>query len=133
MTRIPLKNSGVNYDADSFEEFRSGLLRHIYLEEEIVFPAVLKNSPELRGQIAGLEMEHASVAMIMGKIADEIQTGNIIKSRKYLDEIERILAVHNSVESSGVYLKIPDNISMDIHSVVIPEGWVCRKLRKSRV
>lgn len=118
------------YDSDSFRKFRDGLVRHIYIEEELVFPAILKEAPELRGQIAGLEMEHAAIFMLMQKIADEIASGKIIKSRKYLDEIERILAVHNSVESSRVYGRIPEGFSLDIYSVVTPEGWICRKLRK---
>ena len=48
-------------DKDSFLEFVNNIRRHIYIEEEIIFPDLIGLDSNLKGPISGLEMEHASL------------------------------------------------------------------------
>ncbi|MCL4342542.1 MAG: hemerythrin domain-containing protein [Candidatus Thermoplasmatota archaeon] len=119
-------------DKDSFLEFVNNIRRHIYIEEEIIFPDLIGLDSNLKGPISGLEMEHASLWMLMDRILEETASGEVRKSPKYLDEMERILAVHNAVESTNIYPKIKDERVPNLEQAALPEGWICRRLRKSR-
>lgn len=120
------------FDKNSFLEFVNNIRRHIYIEEEIIFPDLVVLDSNLKGPISGLEMEHASLWMLMDRILAETDSGTIRKSPKYLEEIERILAVHNAVESTNIYPKIKDERIPDLEQATLPEGWICRRLRKNR-
>ncbi len=117
---------------DSFELFQQNLKKHIYIEEQFVFPSLLEGDPDLRGPLAGLEMEHASLWMLMDRIESEILDSNFTKTPKYLDEILRILTVHNDLESRNIYPRIVDDSSLLIDEIVRPEGWVCKRYRNHK-
>ena len=120
------------FDKNSFLEFVNNIRRHIYIEEEIIFPDLVVLDSNLKGPVSGLEMEHASLWMLMDRILAETDSGTVRKSPKYLEEIERILAVHNAVESTNIYPKIKDERIPDLEQATLPEGWICRRLRKNR-
>ncbi len=120
------------FEENSFMEFVSNIRRHIYIEEEIIFPDLVYLYSDMKGPISGLEMEHASLWMLIDRILEETASGTIRKSAKYLEEIERILAVHNALESANIYPKIKDERIPELERISIPEGWICRRLRRNR-
>jgi hypothetical protein len=83
-------------DVVSYEEFRAGLLRHIGIEEKILFPA----SRRARGgrphpTVARLHRDHGALALLLVPTP----TADIV------EEIRSILEGHNEIEEGkdGVY------------------------------
>ncbi len=96
-------------DTVLFAQISKSLKRHIYIEEEEIFPSISKRSNELRQRIAGLEMEHASIWMLLDRVEKEISVRNVEKSPKYIEEISSILVSHNEQEEDKVYPIISQN------------------------
>lgn len=120
-------------DPNLFSIIYSGLRTHIFLEEEHSFPAVLARDPSLSGRIAGLEMEHASICLLLDRIHREVETGNVVRSPKFIQEIYDILQSHNAQEEKYVYpviLEAQINDGPHLSEAKIPDDWICRKLRK---
>jgi hemerythrin superfamily protein len=88
-----LSSDGV-LDADSYAEFRSGLLRHIGIEERILFPEIRKHGgdTELERQ---LHRDHAALAALLAPPP----------TRAEIEQIREILLQHNPLEeeSGGLY------------------------------
>ncbi len=116
-----------------FAQISKSLKRHIYIEEEEIFPSISERSNELRQRIAGLEMEHASIWMLLDRVENEISVRNVEKSPKYIEEISSILVSHNEQEEDKVYPIISQNeknSQKKITEYEVPEGWVCHRLRR---
>lgn len=83
-------------DLALFEEFRAGLLRHIGIEEKILFPASRRaNGGVSLPMVARLHLEHGALALLLVPTP----TAGIV------DEIRSILAGHNEREEGpgGIY------------------------------
>ena len=84
------------FDRDSFAEFRAGLLRHIGIEEKVLFPAARRaRGGEPLSRAHALRIEHAALTSLM------VPTPNAALCA----EIASILHGHDAVEEgpSGVY------------------------------
>ncbi|AAT43408.1 hemerythrin domain-containing protein [Picrophilus oshimae] len=115
-----------NPDVNLYSEIEKGLKRHIYVEEEVMFPRALKLGVE-PARISGLEMEHASIWMLMDRIDRNI---NDAHNKKYINEIISILRAHNKQEEDYVYPAFGNDDSIKLEEYTVPENWVCVKLRK---
>jgi hypothetical protein len=82
-------------DRERFGEFRSGLLRHIALEEKILFPAARGASGEPLPVARRLRIDHGAITSLL------VPT----PTREIAAEIVSILAPHNQVEEEpgGLY------------------------------
>jgi hypothetical protein len=83
-------------DLASYEEFRAGLLRHIGIEEKILFPASRRaNGGAVHPTEAQLHREHGALALLL------VPT----PTAGLLEEIRSILVGHNESEegSGGIY------------------------------
>ena len=93
----------------SYEEFRRGLLRHISIEERILFPELRKH----RG-ITSLEQklhrDHAALAALLVPPPSPVE----------IEQIARILAVHNELEEreGGLYEVIESLAGEDLSSLM---------------
>jgi hypothetical protein len=84
-------------DKGPYAEFRQGLLRHISIEEKIVFPQIAKlPGGEKPGQIEQLRLDHGALVSLMVPPP----TPQIVRA------IRSILRIHNEREENdnGVYL-----------------------------
>jgi hypothetical protein len=84
------------FDADAFEQFRAGLLRHIAIEEKILLPAVREKRGGKPLPIAGvLRVEHAALASLLVPTPDHALAA----------EIAALLFQHNQKEedATGLY------------------------------
>lgn len=120
-------------DPELFKQISDSLKRHIYIEEEEIFPSLSQDDSDLRQRIQGLEMEHASIWMLLDRVGKEISVREIEISPKYIEEIISILKVHNIQEEEKVYPMIGTNgkfSKAQIHDYKIPEGWICHRLRR---
>lgn len=83
-------------DAASYEAFRAGLLRHIGIEEKILFPASKRaNGGIPLPMVARLHREHGAIALLLVPTP----TAGIV------DELRSILEGHNEMEegAGGIY------------------------------
>jgi hypothetical protein len=84
------------FDHAAFEEFRAGLLRHIAIEEKLLFPAARRargGTPIARAH--QLRIEHGAIGILLVPSPDHGLCG----------ELASVLAGHNALEegSDGVY------------------------------
>jgi hypothetical protein len=83
-------------DLASYEEFRAGLLRHIGIEEKILFPASKRaNGGTPLPMVARLHLEHGAIALLLVPTPTADLVG----------EIRSILEGHNVMEegTGGIY------------------------------
>ena len=92
----------------SYEEFRRGLLRHIGIEERVLFPELRKHrgTTELERQ---LHRDHAALAALLVPPP----------TRRELEQIAAILETHNVLEESepGLY-EIIEQVTEDLPSLM---------------
>ncbi len=84
-----------SFDHASFEEFRAGLLRHIGIEEKLLFRFVKKKLGEPLPIQATLRVEHSALASLLVPTPDHALVGEILS----------LLAQHNEREEgpAGLY------------------------------
>jgi hemerythrin superfamily protein len=95
--------SGIATSQETFEEFRRGLLRHIAIEERVLFPELrkLKGTTELEKQ---LHRDHAALAALLVPPP----------SPQWIEQLVAILEAHNPLEEEegGLY-SILESLSED--------------------
>lgn len=97
-------------DAAAYTEFRRGLLRHIAIEEKLLFP-ILKEIGEYRAGVAQLRSHHGALgALLVPRLSSEI-----------LAAIRDILTVHNAIEEGedGMYAeaeKLADSAHANLYA-----------------
>jgi hypothetical protein len=86
---------GETFELAAFTEMRRHLLRHIAIEEKVLFPAVLARDPGALPEGRQLKIEHAALASLL------VPTPDLALAA----EVATILAVHDEREESagGVY------------------------------
>ena len=84
-------------DLEAFEQFRARLLRHIAIEEKLLFPAARRAGagPALLERMHRLRVEHAAITTLLVPTPDAA----------LIDELRRALGPHDAVEEApgGVY------------------------------
>lgn len=83
-------------DADIYQEFRSGLMRHIGIEEKIVFPALVAAYGEIaKSMTIRLRSDHGAIVALL------VPTPNV----SVIANLSAILSTHNDFEegANGVY------------------------------
>jgi hypothetical protein len=98
-------------DAASFEEFRSGILRHIAMEEKILLPAAREaNGGEPLSAARRLRVEHGAIAMLL------VPT----PTREIVAEIRSVLSGHNEIEEGpgGLYEQCDQLLAGDAESMI---------------
>ncbi len=97
---------GPQFDSGAFAEFRRGLLRHIAIEEKLLFPAVRKARQGARLRRAHeLRIDHAVLTSLL------VPTPDMALCR----EISAFLSMHDAKEegASGVYEECDHWLSLD--------------------
>lgn len=90
---------GGDIDPEPYAEFRRGLLRHIAIEEKVLFPEIRKRQGE-NALVRQLHRDHAALAALLVPPPSSAE----------LSRIAAILKVHNELEeaSGGLYEVIED-------------------------
>jgi len=86
---------GPEFDVEAFTAMRLGLLRHIAIEEKVLFPAARARDPGALPDARQLKIDHAAIATLLVPIPD----------RALAQEIVSILDGHSAREemAGGVY------------------------------
>ena len=94
-----LLDAALGGDDDAYAEFRRGLLRHIGIEERILFPLVRSPLTEK------LHRDHAALAALLVPPP----------TRAEIEQIRAILSEHNRLEedAGGLYEQVEDLVDMN--------------------
>ena len=107
-------------DRESIAKVTEMLRRHIYIEEEILFPALPSDNDK---DIEFLEVQHGEVFRFL-KSLNSNNNADLIKdiSKKLLD----LLIEHNAFEESFIYGNFEKLDAAFIEKITFPVGWKCR-------
>jgi hemerythrin superfamily protein len=115
----------------------ASLRRHIYLEEEILFPPF--REAEMAGPIVAMLRDHGRMWEILGEL-DRIRDFRLQgeRTRQLVGDLVLRLSSHNSVEEEIIYPQadsILGDSSMSVlhgflRSGTVPDGWVCDFVRR---
>lgn len=92
-------------DADAFHAFREGLLRHIGIEEKLLFPAAARARGSALTEAARLRADHSVFATLLVPHP----------RRAFVEELRRRLVAHNLLEEgeAGVYAAVDQLLTAD--------------------
>lgn len=113
------------------------LRRHIYLEEEIVFPH-LPAGPLMMALMV-MRKEHGEIWRRMAELSQSFSTESADEERveQLCQEILALLDRHNSKEEPVIYPHMDADLNGEeqrlirelLEGATLPEGWVCQALR----
>jgi regulator of cell morphogenesis and NO signaling len=96
-----------------FPDFKTGLLKHIVWEEEILFPIFeQKTGMHDTGPTAGMRMEHGHIKNFLEEIGEKVLAGELQGIDKAATGLLEVLGPHNEKEENILYPAI-DNLTSE--------------------
>jgi len=123
-------------DADALRHTLAVLRRHIYLEEQLLFPPISKGAHMMA--VFGMIRGHGEIWRTMDEL-DKVLVGPGEGDRDTLREVcqrlSALLAEHNKVEEPVIYpaadTGLPPEQAAELAEFIeagrMPDGWVCAK------
>lgn len=123
---------GDHADPAPLLEAMTALRRHIYLEEELLFPPI--HQAGLVMPILVMLREHGELWRVMDELDSLVETGDPDRLRSVCAELLGLLEAHNSKEEPIVYPHTATDLSAEATAELgrfletgrTPEGWTCR-------
>lgn len=121
---------------DALNDAAAALRRHIYLEEEFLFPAL--RAAGLIAPVMVMLREHGEIWESLDQVLDHAIDGKTTHgSPGAYDRLTVLLNVHNEKEEAILYpatnsalrREEQDSLLAFLGSGALPEGWVCERLR----
>lgn len=124
-------------DADALHATLSALRRHIYLEEQLLFPPISKGAQMM--SVFGMIRGHGEIWRAMDTLDDLIagsgDTADHDTLRQLCQTLLALLADHNKVEEPVIYPAADSGLAPEqaaelagfLESGRMPDGWVCAK------
>ena len=123
---------GAGRDREPLARAVHALRRHIYLEEEFLFPLLREAEPGLTAPILVMLREHAQLWQTLGALESELDagTGDGLRSCR---QLAAQLLHHNLKEEKVLYPRADDllppaaadRLRVFLASGERPDGWVC--------
>jgi iron-sulfur cluster repair protein YtfE (RIC family) len=88
--------------ADRFTTFLQGLERHIDAEEDVLFPALSEQAPQMGGPMGVMRAEHIEIRDLMATLAIALATSDPTW-RSTVCALEEVLSGHNIKEERVLY------------------------------
>jgi hemerythrin-like domain-containing protein len=99
-----LAGSGEFFEAlERFHEFRSGLERHIELEEKLLFPAFEQVTGMPSGPTAVMRSEHVEIKSLLEEIEQALRQEETSELLGSAGELKQLLGDHNAKEENALY------------------------------
>lgn len=86
-----------------YGEFDSGLLRHIRIEEELLFPIFEAKTGVVSGPTEVMREEHREIKRGMALMRDGLERGDLAAFREGLQFVRETLPSHNQKEEHVLY------------------------------
>lgn len=114
----------------------TGLRRHIYLEEEFLFPPL--KTAGLMGPIFVMEREHGALWNFMDRLDELISEQDSAAARDACAALLELLERHNAMEEKVIYAQADELLNSSagralsefMESGSMPAGWVANSARK---
>src|SRR5262249_17082264 len=121
-------------DQLALERAIPALRRHIYLEEEFLFPRVCETEPGLATPVTVMLREHAQIWDDLNSLEREQDAD---AKRALCAQLANYLLNHNTKEEQLVYSRVDEALPAAeaerqrafLESGELPEGWVCEWAR----
>lgn len=114
------------------------LRRHIYLEEEFLFPPLRDGAPGLSATVLLMLREHGQLWDVLDQLEREIITNrNGEKALRLCHQLAGLLSMHHRAEEQTLYAQADDLLTKPAEVRLrgflayarLPEGWACEKAR----
>lgn len=114
----------------------NALRRHIYLEEEFVFPILRKSN--LVASIIVMLREHGeiwqTIELVENAYREDLEPSKFRRSAYLLEQLLEQLSTHNKKEEPLIYPYVDEKLGPEetarllefIASGKLPDGWVCK-------
>lgn len=80
----------------TFDEYRARLLRHMRIEEEVLFPMFEAHiAAPTRGPTFVMRLEHLEIARLLEDLGEDLATWRPQRLLRNLDELDQVLAAHD--------------------------------------
>lgn len=120
---------------DVFNPAARGLRRHIYLEEEFLFPEL--RAAGLLPPVMVMVREHGEIWRALDAIEAAAERGDVAGARRLCANMLATLGEHNAKEEQILYPASDELISPEgashlrgqIETSTLPSGWLCEALR----
>lgn len=120
---------------DAFNPAASGLRRHIYLEEEFLFPEL--RAAGLLPPVMVMVREHGEIWRALDGIEAAAQRGDVAEARSLCATMLATLGEHNAKEEQILYPASDELISPEgashlrgqMETSTLPPRWLCEALR----
>lgn len=130
------KLDGGSVDADTLRATLSALRRHIYAEEQILFPPISKGAQMM--SVFGMIRGHGEIWRTMDALEDLVSAADAADQGKLRDGCQRLLTLladHNKVEEPVLYPAADTGLAPETAAELaeflangrMPDGWVCAK------
>ena len=129
-----IQRGGLVAASDALRASMAALRRHIYLEQELLFP--LLEDRGMHGPIFAMSVEHADLWRTLDRMEEQLDDAGPWPAKQQtcqilLAEFER----HTSKEDPIVFGHTEDVLASEeqealrdfIQSAMLPPGWVCRE------
>ena|SRR5215469_2760672 len=117
------------------------LRRHIYLEEELLFPLLRESEPALYASIFVMLREHGQLWQVLDSLEQEPNlTGSSGDVRTLCRQLTVLLVHHNPKEEKVLYPRadvlLPEPAAARLREFMasgqLPAGWTCAKAEGTR-
>lgn len=120
-----------------FDEAARALRRHIFIEEELLFPEL--DARSFSGPIVVMVQEHGEIWRLLDVIQRRLEKGNydVAALTDDIDALHNLLEAHDLKEEHVLY-PTADELLGDqerlelLHALLevnLPEGWICKARR----
>jgi hemerythrin-like domain-containing protein len=125
-------HNGEGADATPLLDAMAALRRHIYLEEEFVFPTLASGGLGIPIQV--MLREHGAIWRAMDELEERLADGEPPQLRGDCLELLGLLESHNAKEEPVIYPRAQPALDPEeqaelatfLASGRMPDGWVCR-------
>lgn len=122
-------------DTDALSTALTALRRHIYLEEELLFPPLRQGARMM--SIFGMIRGHGEIWQTMDTLTAAAAGGDHDLLREAARRLRTLLEAHNKVEEPVIYPGADDDLTPGqaaeladfLKAGAMPDGWVCEKAR----
>lgn len=128
------------WDALSLSGAIQALRRHIYLEEEFLFPSLREGAPALSADVLAMLREHGQLWDVLDRLEREIVTDRNGKTAlAFCNQLVVMLSPHHLREEKIIYAQADDLLTKPAEVRLrgflayarLPEGWACEKAKNS--
>ena len=101
---------------EAFERYQVRLLRHMRLEEKVLFPLVLALTPKLAHAVEEMRLEHRHVERDLARARAALVAGDADAFRAGFDALGLVLLAHEAREERLVYPVLDRSLSPEQRS-----------------